>query len=260
MGFFGIAPGMRVLEVCCGPGTLAPYLAEALSPGHVTGVDLDPSFVIRARANAPTNVNYVVGDAHKLPFPDGAFDAALSYTGVGVLEHPERAVAEMIRVCRPRGAVSVAESVTGPSGIRFAGVDTLAGEIWPGASRYTTLRTRLNAPAPPALGNRRWPAAAMLGLLAEAGLTDLRLNAWGYVECADAAPETQQALRERELVDEIARLDAGASSDLSAAELDELRRLTRLRWGWLEAHPAYDWVAGLSLVATGLVPALPEPK
>lgn len=92
-----------------------PVIAAGLAaPGRVTDVDLDPTFVARAQANAPTNADYVVGDVYGLPFPPGSFDVVLSYTWVDVLGHPERAVAEMIRVCRARGAVSIGESVTGP--------------------------------------------------------------------------------------------------------------------------------------------------
>jgi ubiquinone/menaquinone biosynthesis C-methylase UbiE len=47
MQYLGLAPGMRVLEVGCGPGTLAPYLAEAIVPGRVTGVDLDEGTIGR---------------------------------------------------------------------------------------------------------------------------------------------------------------------------------------------------------------------
>lgn len=127
--FLGLAPGMHVLEVGCGPGTLAPYLAEAITPGRVTGVDLDAGFIARARKKAAlagvTNVEYVVADAYHLPFPDDTFDAVTSYTTLGVLKDPEKALGEMIRVCRPGGTVSVAEGVAGPQGICFEGVDYL---------------------------------------------------------------------------------------------------------------------------------------
>lgn len=145
--FLGLAPGMHVLEVGCGPGTLAPYLAEAITPGRVTGVDLDAGFIARARKKAAlagvTNVEYVVADAYHLPFPDDTFDAVTSYTTLGVLKDPEKALGEMIRVCRPGGTVSVAEGVAGPQGICFEGVDYLGHPCYGQERRYWELSRKV---------------------------------------------------------------------------------------------------------------------
>lgn len=85
--YFGLEAGMRVLEVGCGPGTLAPFLAAGIQPGGtMVGVDLDVTFVERARQRAPRDgsVTYLVADAYSLPFPSGSFDAAVSYTTIGI--------------------------------------------------------------------------------------------------------------------------------------------------------------------------------
>ena len=125
LSYFGLVPGMRVLEVASGPGTLSRYFAAGITPGTVVGLDLDPEFVAYARRQAERRrtrgVEYVVGDAYALPFPAASFDAVLSYTGIGVLRDPESALREMWRVCRAGGVIAVAEAVTGPSGIALGG-------------------------------------------------------------------------------------------------------------------------------------------
>ena len=96
---------------------MASYLAEGIAPGTVIGVDLDDEFIKRATAKdhqrAMANVSFMGGYAYHWPFPNAYFDAVISYTGIGVLPHPEMAVQEMLRVCRPGGTVSIAEAVTG---------------------------------------------------------------------------------------------------------------------------------------------------
>ncbi|MCL5676461.1 MAG: class I SAM-dependent methyltransferase [Firmicutes bacterium] len=70
LDYLGIRPGVSVLEVGCGPGTFAPYLAEGIASGRVTGLDLDARFIERARQKAQAagvkNVEYVVGNVEEL--------------------------------------------------------------------------------------------------------------------------------------------------------------------------------------------------
>ncbi len=270
--YFGLEPGMHVLEVGCGPGTVAPYLAAGIAPGTVTGLDLDRDFIARARAKAASlgleQVRYVVGDAYALPFADGTFDAVLSYTGIGVLTDPRQAVAEMVRVCRAGGPVSVAEAVAGRGGITFAGVDRLTGQAtYPGAERFWQLHDRLTAAhggGAPGVGSARWPATALWGLMAELGLEELQLDAWGHVMAPDDGRLSAQArLAHRQLeheqltgwIDEL--LDQQDAPGLDRAELLELRRLAATRWAWSRTNPLWDWEASLSLVARGRRP-LPD--
>jgi SAM-dependent methyltransferase len=106
-----LRPGMRVLDVGCGPGSITLGLAEVVAPGEVVGIDLQPAQVEQARALAATrgvpNVGFEVADLYTLPFPDGAFDAAFAHTVVIGLREPVRALAELRRVLRPGGIVGV---------------------------------------------------------------------------------------------------------------------------------------------------------
>ena len=103
-------PGMRVLDLACGPGTLSRRLAEQVSPGgEVVGVDLARGMIEVARAAGIPNARFEVMDIERLTFGDGYFDAAVC--GHGLQFAPELAVAlgEARRVLR--GGARFAASV-----------------------------------------------------------------------------------------------------------------------------------------------------
>jgi ubiquinone/menaquinone biosynthesis C-methylase UbiE len=103
-----VAPGgARVLEVGCGPGHLSIRLARHHG-FDVTGLDLDPTMIARARANADRPGNgdqrrpsFLVGDVAALAFPDGSFDLAVSTLSMHHWADPAAGLAEIGRVLRP---------------------------------------------------------------------------------------------------------------------------------------------------------------
>jgi SAM-dependent methyltransferase len=101
------ADGARVLEVGCGPCRLSIRLARQHGL-NVTGLDLDPAMVERARANADRLRNaderrpsFLVGDAASLAFPDGSFDLVVSTFSMHHWADPTAGLAEIGRVLRP---------------------------------------------------------------------------------------------------------------------------------------------------------------
>ena len=112
-----LRPGMQVLDVGSGPGSITLGLAEVVAPGEVVGIDMQPSQVERARALAAErgvpNVRFEVGDAYRVPFPDRTFDAVFAHTLLAYLSEPVRALAEMRRVLRPDGMAGVREADLG---------------------------------------------------------------------------------------------------------------------------------------------------
>jgi SAM-dependent methyltransferase len=100
--FAGVEPGMRALDVGCGPGALTAALAER---GDAAAVDPSPPFAEACRARLP-GVEVVVAAAEELPFADGAFDAALSQLVVNFMRDAPAGVREMARVTRPGGIVA----------------------------------------------------------------------------------------------------------------------------------------------------------
>jgi SAM-dependent methyltransferase len=99
----------RVLEVGCGPGHLSILLAGRHDL-DVTGLDLDPAMIHRARANADRAADdgrggptFLVGDVASLPFPDGSFDLVVSTLSSHHWSDPNAGLEEIGRVLRPDG-------------------------------------------------------------------------------------------------------------------------------------------------------------
>jgi SAM-dependent methyltransferase len=101
--------GSRVLDVACGNGNAS--LAAARRFCKVTGLDYVPELLRRAgeRAQAERlDLELVEGDAERLPFEDGRFDAALSTYGVMFAPNQEQAAREIVRVVKPGGRIGLA--------------------------------------------------------------------------------------------------------------------------------------------------------
>ncbi len=101
----GIGPGQRVLDVGCGPGALTAELVSRAGPDGVSAVDPSASFVAAVRQRWP-DVDVRRSAAEQLPFPDGAFDAALAQLVVHFMSDPVAGLREMGRVTRPGGVIS----------------------------------------------------------------------------------------------------------------------------------------------------------
>jgi len=101
-----VAPdGARVLEVGCGPGQLSIRLSREYGL-DVSGLDLDPAMIERARANADRasherRPSFLVGDVASMPFPDGSFDLVVSTMSMHHWADPAAGLTEIARVLRP---------------------------------------------------------------------------------------------------------------------------------------------------------------
>ncbi|WP_329377363.1 methyltransferase domain-containing protein [Streptomyces sp. NBC_01351] len=110
-----LRPGMSVLDVGCGPGTITADLAELVAPGgRVTAVDAAEDVVEQARAYAAergvTGVEFGTADVHALGFPDDTFDVVHAHQVLQHVGDPVRALREMRRVCRPGGIVAARDA------------------------------------------------------------------------------------------------------------------------------------------------------
>ncbi|KFY27332.1 hypothetical protein V493_03559 [Pseudogymnoascus sp. VKM F-4281 (FW-2241)] len=110
-----LKPGVTILDVGCGPGSISIDLARLVPDSHVTGIDVaDPLEEARASASALsiTNVEFKVGDIHALDFPDASFDVVHSHQVLQHIADPVQALREMRRVAKPGGIVAARESAS----------------------------------------------------------------------------------------------------------------------------------------------------
>ena len=106
--------GMSLLDCGCGPGALTLGLAEAVAPGPVVGIDLEPGMIERAVVSAAERqldtVRFEVANICALPFPDESFDTAFTSAVLEHLNTPEQALAELYRVLKPGGLVGIVKT------------------------------------------------------------------------------------------------------------------------------------------------------
>jgi SAM-dependent methyltransferase len=107
-----IHPGQRVLDLASGAGEPVLTLARQLGPdGHVTASDVSTGWLATieeaARTESLVNIDYVIADAHALPFPAETFDRVTSRLGVMFFADVQRALAECRRVLRPDGRIAL---------------------------------------------------------------------------------------------------------------------------------------------------------
>lgn len=103
----------HVLEVGCGTGATTRALAKHKDfAGKAFGVDHSHPFIEAARRFAAEHgvadrVDFRVGDAHDLDFPDASFDAVFAHTLISHVTDPLAVLNEMVRVVRPGGTVAI---------------------------------------------------------------------------------------------------------------------------------------------------------
>lgn len=158
-------PGERVLDIAAGTGTSSAALAK--SGAEVIALDFSVGMVEEGRKRHP-DLTFVQGDAMKLPFADGEFDAVTISFGLRNVQQPKVAIAEMRRVLKPGGRVVICEFSRPPLGVLRAGyhaylrylMPLIAGAASSNPDAYTYLFESI----------REWPAQPELARwLREAG-------------------------------------------------------------------------------------------
>jgi ubiquinone/menaquinone biosynthesis C-methylase UbiE len=216
-----LAPGLALLDVGCGPGTITADLAARVAPGRVVGLDRSEEPLDQARQSAAqrglTNVSYVVGDVYALDFPDATFDVVHAHQVLQHLVDPVAALREMARVTRPGGVIAVRDA-------------DFAAMSWhpqsPGLTRWREVYQAV------ARGNGAEPDAGrvLLAWAHRAGFTEVTPSAgvWCYATPADRAwwsglwadRITQSALADQ-------AVDSGAADREELAQLADAWRA----WG-----------------------------
>jgi ubiquinone/menaquinone biosynthesis C-methylase UbiE len=128
----GVRPGERVLELGPGPGAFTVDAARRTEPsGRLIAVDIQPRMIAalekRVQAAGLTNVETHVASAYELPLEDGSVDRAFLVTVLPEIPDRQRALAELRRVLKPEGVLSITEEFLDPdypraqTTIRWAG-------------------------------------------------------------------------------------------------------------------------------------------
>ena len=118
-----LTPGVNVLDVGCGRGSITLGVAVAVNPGAVVGIDPVPDSIdgaarLAAQVRHPMNIRFQVGDSHRLDFPDATFDLVYSHTVAHFFLDPVLAMKEQKRVTKKGGWV-VASGVRDWGGAPF---------------------------------------------------------------------------------------------------------------------------------------------
>lgn len=107
-------PGCDVLDVACGTGDLTLAFARA-GAKSVVGLDYTPAMLERAKLKLAktgelgSRVQFIEGDAMRLPFPDRSFDIVSIAFGIRNVANEKLAISEFRRVLRPGGRLAVLE-------------------------------------------------------------------------------------------------------------------------------------------------------
>lgn len=106
-----LEPGMDLLDVGCGPGTITVDLAARVTPGRTTGIDAAQDVIEEARqlaTDAP--VDFRIADVMTGDVPNGPFDVVHAHQVLQHLADPVGALQQMARLCRPGGIVAARDS------------------------------------------------------------------------------------------------------------------------------------------------------
>jgi 2-polyprenyl-3-methyl-5-hydroxy-6-metoxy-1,4-benzoquinol methylase len=224
-----LRPGMEVLDLGCGPGSITVGIAGRVAPGRVLAIDADAGVLgaaeVAAREAGVSNIEFAAMDAYALDVADDSFDVVHAHQVLQHLADPVAALREMARVARPGGVVAARDA-------------DYAGWIWyptdPRLDRWQELYRSLARAA----GGEPDAGRHLLAWAHAAGLTDVRATSSSWTYTAGAGAEWWGGLwAERVLSSGVAEraLSSGTATQSELAEISQ----AWLDWG---RHPD-AWLA-----------------
>ena len=228
-----LRPGLRVLEVGCGPGPITLGPAQRVAPGRVLGLDLDPERLAAAREAAGRaglgNAGFEAGDATSLPLEAGTADLVFAN---GLIEHlvdPAAALREFRRILRPGGALALRSPDWGAA---------IVQPPLPALLDLIALRDRWQR----SLGGDPEAGRKLKGLMLAAGFT--WVTAAAEVD-PDSAPERAATYMASLLEDPELTALAGSEGWAGAEEIAALARAWRDWSARPEAFAAFFWCSAV---------------
>ncbi len=174
-----LRPGLSLLDVGCGPGTLTVDLARRVAPGRVVGIDRATEVLEHAKRHAQdagVAVEFRAGDVYALDLPAASFDVVHAHQVLQHLADPVAALRELRRVARPGGTVAVRDSDY--ASFAWAPIDPVL-ERWLETYRAVARRNRAEPDAGRFL--KAWARAAGLEALEVGSAT------WTFADAQDTA-------------------------------------------------------------------------
>jgi len=150
--------GSKVLDVAAGNGMAS--LAAARRWCEVTSTDYVPALLERGRARATAEgmeIEFREADAENLPFADNSFDSVISTFGVMFTPNQDKAAAELLRVCKPKGSIGLANWTP----------DGFIGQVFKTLGKYLPPPAGAKSPA-------LWGTRGRLGELFDAGASSVK--------------------------------------------------------------------------------------
>jgi ubiquinone/menaquinone biosynthesis C-methylase UbiE len=200
-----LTPGMRVLDVGCGPGSITRGFVPIVGSGRVLGVDLEPR-----QFPAESTVDFVAGSVYALPVPSESIDLAFAHALFEHLSRPAEALQELRRVLRPGGTLALSTSDWSRARLQPKTVNVVAA-----LRGHYLLRRRA--------GGDPFAGKHIAGHVEQAGFRDIRIHA-----------RFRPDMPYRELARYVeSRLDAALSA--SPTDRDQLASAARSAWAWSHA-------------------------
>ena len=221
-------PGRRLVEVGCGSGAFLARLTDGFPEHDVSGVEIRPDLLDRARARGCRAVH---GDAYALPLPDASCGTVVLRLVLQHLADPRAALREAVRVLQPGGRVVVVDVDGGMWGC----VTPTFGELDDVYTRFAAAQARG--------GGDRLVGRKASGWLRGAGLSQVRTEAYSVTTDDRPVEDFEIHAGPSRLAPLLARGELGVL---------DLARAARA-WERLRADPDH-WIMLLGIVATGVRP------
>jgi ubiquinone/menaquinone biosynthesis C-methylase UbiE len=156
------SPGDVSLDVACGPGSVVLTFAGRVA--RAVGLDATEAMLAEARKLAAgkgaQNVTWRQGDAYALPFEAASFDIVSCRYAFHHIQEPARALAEMVRVCRPGGRIVVCDALASDDPAKAAALNAMERHRDPSTVEFR-------------------PLGCYLGLFRDAGLPEPSMSFYG---------------------------------------------------------------------------------
>jgi ubiquinone/menaquinone biosynthesis C-methylase UbiE len=224
-----LRPGMDVLDLGCGPGSITVGIAGRVAPGRVVAIDRDAGVLATAgtaaRQAGLTNIEFAVMDAYHLDVPDESVDLSHAHQVLQHLADPVAALVEMARVTRPGGVVAARDA-------------DYAGWIWHPADPLLDRWLELYRSLARSAGGEPDAGRHLLAWVHAAGLRDVRASSSTWTYSTGAGAEWWGGLWAERILSSGVADQAIATGAATRAELEEISRA----WLAWSVHPD-AWLA-----------------